>query len=94
MSDIIPQNSYRGSRKGGLMKFALNSGLFAFILFAFSSCAVAPKSTDTNTSSVEHKNPTSVVTAAKSFTENPGDVKFEHPTADIMYKVVIACGKV
>ncbi len=61
------------------MKVCFKRGIALAIMVSLSACATLPESHDSQLQTVQ-----------KPFTEKPGDVSFEHPTADIMYRIFVA----
>jgi len=61
------------------MKVCFKRGIALAIIASLSACATLPESHDSQ-----------LQTPQKPFTENPGDVSFDNPTADIMYRVFVA----
>lgn len=67
------------------MKLCLIRGIFFAAISIVSACATIPEQSEEDLANNQE-----TAKPAKPFVEEPGDVSFDHPTADIMYEVLIA----
>jgi len=71
------------------MKVCSTRGILGIAVLSISACATTPMQTD-QSSPDSAKQKTSTPVVQKPFKEEPGDVKFDNASADIMYQILIA----